>query len=195
MKFLLYKSIFLVSSTHNVCPARNSFDGSLKSQGIYFVWTTKVYTIAYAVKFTKTTRCRKVFMRIYHHHKIQYNNYICNGRQHKVKCGLKQIENKGINSSRKANNSLIYPWIFQFYSSCFPKQNIFGILSCCNHISKAFFSIFLQIVVRPFKIFSLYGRINWSKINQYGVVFFFLNVIPAIWRNLHIKEPALFPLQ
>ena len=26
---------------HNVCPARNSFDGSLKSQGIYFVWTNE----------------------------------------------------------------------------------------------------------------------------------------------------------
>ena len=57
---------------------------------------TKVYTIAYAVKFTKTTRCRKVFMRIYHHHKIQYNNYICNGRQHKVKCGLKQTKSKTV---------------------------------------------------------------------------------------------------
>ena len=81
---------------HNVCPARNSFDGSLKSQGIYFVWTTKVYTIAYAVKFTKTTRCRKVFMRTYHHHKIKYNNYICNGRQHKVKCGLRETKIMGL---------------------------------------------------------------------------------------------------
>ena len=85
---------------------------------------TKVYTIAYAVKFTKTTRCRKVFMRIYHHDKIQYNNYICNGRQHKVKCGLKQTEKyDGINSSRNFS-MYIYPWIFWFYSSCSPKWNI-----------------------------------------------------------------------
>ena len=83
--------------TYNGCPVlKYSFDGSLKSWGIYFVWTMKVYTIAYAVKFTKTTRCRKVFMRTYHHHKIKYNNYICNGRQHKVKCGLRETKIMGL---------------------------------------------------------------------------------------------------